>query len=103
MTWRTTPEAWKKLKPVAREQRHDATPAESRLWQALRNGSLAGLKFRRQHPIGRFLVDFYCPRLRLVIEVDGTVHDSRGNEDAERQNELEAFGLGALRFRNEEV
>jgi very-short-patch-repair endonuclease len=60
---------------VARELRQRATLAEKLLWKELRDHKLAGLKFRRQHPIGRYIVDFYCAKLRLVVELEGGVHD----------------------------
>jgi very-short-patch-repair endonuclease len=62
-----------------------------------------GLKFRRQHRIGPFVVDFYCVESRLVIEVDGPIHESQAHADAERQEYLEALGLQVLRFSNDEV
>jgi very-short-patch-repair endonuclease len=58
----------------ARELRQPQTPAEERLWYWLRNSQLEGMKFRRQHPVGRFIVDFYCAEKKLVIEVDGDTH-----------------------------
>ena len=60
-------------------------------------------QFRRQHVIDRFIVDFYCPAAKLVLEVDGPVHDSTQEEDAIRQQFLESLGLHVLRFTNEEV
>ena len=81
------------------------TPAESMLWSFLRNKSFLGLKFRRQHPIKNFIVDFYCHELKMVIELDGSIHDQ--NDQAEydlgRTFELEELGLKVIRFRNEEV
>lgn len=59
---------------AARRLRQNLTPAEKSLWQALKNRQLNGLKFRCQHPVGLFIVDFYCPQCRLVIELDGD-HD----------------------------
>ena len=87
---------------VSREMRRAPTPAEDALWQRLRNRQLAGAKFRRQHPIDRYIVDFYCADAQLVIEVDGSAHDEP-NHDAERQEVLETLGLRVLRFRNAEV
>ncbi|MQY72086.1 MAG: DUF559 domain-containing protein, partial [Dehalococcoidia bacterium] len=72
--WYTSPCLWEKLKPLAREMRRAPTLAEEVLWQHLRNSQMGGFKFRRQHPIDRFIVDFYCFKIRLVIEVDGPVH-----------------------------
>jgi very-short-patch-repair endonuclease len=73
------------------------------LWQRLRRDQLDGLHFRRQHPIGRFVLDFYCPAARLVVELDGGVHVTRRQRDAERTEMLRAGGYWVLRFRNEEV
>jgi very-short-patch-repair endonuclease len=69
----------------------------------LRNRRLDGFKFRRQHAIGRFVVDFYCGEANLVIEVDGPVHRGQAVVDAERQREIEARGLRVIRFHNDEV
>jgi very-short-patch-repair endonuclease len=79
------------------------TPAEERLWAALRRNQQKGFYFRRQHPIDRFVVDFCCTRAKLCIEVDGGVHDRQQEHDAERVAWLEAAGYRVLRFRNEEV
>ena len=89
----------------ARELRQRETHAEKRLWKALRGGRLDGLKFRRQHPVGRYFADFACESLCLVIELDGGVHDQDGAHlnDHVRQQEIEALGWFVLRFRNEHV
>nr|MBC7245341.1 DUF559 domain-containing protein [Chloroflexota bacterium] len=73
------------------------------LWQHLRRKQLLGYKFRRQHAIERFIVDFYCRDAGLVIEVDGPVHQYTAEEDAIRQEFLESIGLRVLRFTNEQV
>ena len=85
--------------------RQNPTPAESKLWQSLRAQRVSGFRFRRQHPIDRFIVDFYCRKARLVIEVDGPVHDSpQAREcDAARQALLEEKGLTLLRFSNDQA
>ena len=83
--------------------RGNMTPAESRLWENLRSRRLGGAKFRAQHPLGRFIVDFCCPSARLIVEVDGDSHRASGARDRERTEVLEAFGYRVLRFRNEEV
>jgi very-short-patch-repair endonuclease len=90
---------------VAREMRRAPTAAEERLWSHLRNRQLAGAKFRRQHPFQRFVLDFYCPASRLVIEVDGDVHSDpdQAARDEERTRHLAVHGLRVIRFRNEEV
>jgi hypothetical protein len=79
VSWRTTPHLWEKLKPVARQMRQEPTQAEDLLWQSLRNHQLLGFKFRRQHSIERFIVDFYCAEAKLVIEIDGPIHDYQTN------------------------
>ncbi|MEM8556988.1 MAG: endonuclease domain-containing protein [Bacteroidota bacterium] len=93
------------LKAIRRDLRNHATPAEAALWKMLQKRGVADRKFRRQHSIGRYVLDFYCPAERLAIELDGGVHDdpTRAAYDAERQDILEAFGIQVLRFRNEEV
>ena len=100
---RPDPKLWDQLKPLAREMRHSPTPAEQALWQHLRNRQMCGVKFRRQHAISRFIVDFYAPQARLVIEVDGGIHVHRQEEDAVRQATLENLNLRVLRFTNEQV
>jgi very-short-patch-repair endonuclease len=101
--WHTDAALWEKLKPVAREMRYKPTEAENILWQRLRRHDLRGYKFRRQHSIERFIVDFYCSRARLVIEVDGPVHQYQAKEDKIRQEYLGSLGLKVLRFSNEDV
>jgi very-short-patch-repair endonuclease len=83
--------------------RRRPTKAENRLWQALRREALAGVKFRRQHAIGPFIVDFYCVQARLVVEVDGPVHRDRVEADDGRTAYLEGWGLIVLRFSNDDV
>ncbi len=99
----TTTELWDALKPLARQMRHEPTPAENVLWALIRNRNLLGFKFRRQHPIDRFIVDFFCAEAHLIIEVDGAIHDYTQDEDVLRQTFLESRGLRVIRFRNEEV
>ena len=101
--WKTSASMWAKIKPLAREHRHKPTLAERRLWSCLRNRQIRNMKFRRQHPIDRFIVDFYCSEAQLVIEVDGDVHQYTVEEDAIRQQFIESCGLRVLRFKNEEV
>jgi very-short-patch-repair endonuclease len=92
-------------KEKRRKLRRDNVPAEARLWQRLRAGQVGGWKFRRQYSIGPYIVDFYCPRLRLVIEIDGPTHEGIEVEsyDANRQAYLESLGLCVLRFQNQQV
>jgi very-short-patch-repair endonuclease len=95
----TTPE----IETAAIELRQKLTPAEKRLWQALRGSKLGGFKFRRQHPVGSFILDFYCPACKLVIELDGAIHNYQADYDAARTEHLEAYGYTVMRFQNEEV
>ncbi|OKH40235.1 hypothetical protein NIES2119_04235 [[Phormidium ambiguum] IAM M-71] len=94
---------WQKLKSLGRQMRCEPTPAEEKLWQKLRNKQLLGFKFRRQHSIDRFIVDFYCGQANLIIEIDGLIHQYTQIEDAIRQEFLESLGFRVIRFRNEEV
>jgi very-short-patch-repair endonuclease len=88
----------------ARNLRGALTPAEHRLWQHLRRGQLSRFGFRRQYPMGPFIVDFYCPGARLVVEVDGDVHVERVEYDTERTRWLEQQRrCRVLRFTNDEV
>jgi very-short-patch-repair endonuclease len=89
----------------ARELRKVLTPAERLLWEALKNRQLNGYKFRRQHPIYRYIADFYCHELGLVIELDGGVHDGIGQQEHDRNRDqvILEFGIRVLRFKNEEI
>lgn len=89
----------------ARENRKNPTEAEARLWEKLRGRRLGGCKFRRQHVIGIYIVDFVCLRGSLVIEIDGEVHEAGENPqmDRDRTADLQAAGFDVLRFTNEEV
>jgi adenine-specific DNA-methyltransferase len=82
--------------------RHEPTPAEERMWKLLRNRRLAGFKFRRQHPWGSYILDFYCAAIELAIELDGDSHaGAEGqNADADRHRDLESCGITILRFWN---
>jgi very-short-patch-repair endonuclease len=91
------------IEGAARRLRKEMTPAEQRLWKALRNYQQDRFYFRRQHPIGRFVTDFCCTSRMLCVEVDGGIHDEQQERDAERTAYLEAKGYRVLRFRNEEV
>ncbi|HEX8241898.1 MAG TPA: DUF559 domain-containing protein [Longimicrobium sp.] len=93
----------RELQTAARGMRREPTPAEKVLWDVLRGRGLDGLRFRRQHPVGRFVLDFYCPIHKLAVEVDGEVHDAQQERDAERTAVIEAHGYRVIRFRNEEV
>jgi very-short-patch-repair endonuclease len=87
---------------LATELRRNTTDAERRLWAALRDRRLEGYKFRRQHPIGRFVVDFACTKHHLVIEADGGQHDE-SLSDARRTAWLENQGWRVLRFWNNDI
>ena len=87
----------------ARRLRKDSTPSERRLWSHLRGKRFHGFKFRRQQPIDRFIVDFYCSATRLVVELDGDSHVGREAEDALRKSCLENQGLTVLRFADAEI
>jgi very-short-patch-repair endonuclease len=90
---------------LARAQRQAAGLAERRLWQRLRGARIDGHRFRRQHPVGPYIADFACDRLRLILEIDGGIHDRDDVilRDHLRQVELENLGWTVLRFRNEEA
>jgi very-short-patch-repair endonuclease len=92
-----------KLKPLARQKRREPIPAEDRLWQRLRKRQVLGLKFRRQHAIARFIIDFYCAEARLIVEVDGPIHAYTPEADDVRQEFLESLGLRVLCFTNQEI
>ncbi len=93
----------RKMVEVAREFRKNPTPSEAILWQALRGKQLDGVKFRSQQPIGPFVVDFYAPSARLVVEVDGGIHETQQARDRERQHLLESLGLRFVRLSAELV
>ncbi len=94
---------YEKTKFLAREMRTNPTTAENHLWQRLRKEQVLGFKFRRQYPIDCFIVDFYSTEARLVIEVDGSIHDEQQEADQLRTEFLQSLGLRVLRFTNGEV
>jgi len=89
----------------ARELRHNPTPAERHAWTLLRNRGILDLKFRRQHVLHGFIVDFYCPSERIVIELEGDVHDAEAQRDYDRARAgfLQAAGYRVIRVRNRTV
>ncbi len=87
----------------ARALRKGATRAEQRLWRHLRDRRLGGFKFRRQHPLGPYVLDFYCEDQGLVVELDGRQHADRAAQDAARTAWLQARGHRVLRFWNHQV
>jgi len=92
-------------KEFRKDLRNSLTAAEAVLWRSLKNRQLLGKKFRRQASIGRYIVDFYCPEARLVIELDGERHFSPTIEEheAQRTKYLETEGLRIIRFENKEL
>ena len=95
----------KDLRQASRRMRRQPTKSEDMLWQALRKRQLAGLKFRRQHPIGPAILDFYCHEKRLAVEVDGGIHENRDvrEHDLVRQNLIEMYGIRFYRYTAQEV
>ena len=88
----------------AKHLRRNMTNAEIVLWAHLKKG-INDLKIRRQHPIGLYIADFYCHKLKLIIEVDGSIHNDPGIKEADdaRQKELERWGFTIIRFTNQQV
>ena len=93
----------KYITPVARSLRSSMTGAERLLWSHLRRKKLNRFRFRRQHPIGRYIVDFYCHELKLIIELDGAVHENTKEYDHAREVFIKACGYTVLHFTNDEV
>jgi very-short-patch-repair endonuclease len=91
------------IEQAAKDLRRESTPAEIRLWEALRRKKLHGFHFRRQHPVGRFIADFYCSACKLVIEIDGEIHNEQSEYDAARTEEMESYGYQVIRFQNQQV
>lgn len=85
--------------------RKEMTMAEKILWEQLKKNKVKGFRFRAQHPINKFIVDFYCPKAFLAIEIDGGVHLDRivAERDEGREEEIKKLGVRVLRFTNEEV
>ena len=96
-----SPEIRRKMIEIAREFRKEPTEGEKILWESLRGKKLDGIKFRRQQPIGYFVVDFCSSAYRLAVEVDGPIHDQQIEADTARQDILEILGLTVLRIRTE--
>ena len=100
--WKGAPES-SFLKAI--ELRKNETKSEKLLWEKLKGNQIKSSKFRRQHPIGLYIADFYCHKLKLIIEVDGEYHLSEEQilKDSERTNSLKESGLEVIRFTNEEI
>ena len=94
-----------KEKTTRKRLRKNMPEPEVVLWSKLKGKSLNGFKFRRQYSVDKFVIDFYCPKLKLAIEVDGESHYSENAEvrDRERQYIIESFGISFLRFTNKEI
>ena len=90
-------------KILRKELRSHATPAEAVLWKMLKGRNADGMKFRRQQGIGPYVLDFYCPELRLCVELDGSSHDYKYEYDEQRTEFLQKQGIRVLRFRNDQV
>jgi len=91
-----------KLREIARNNRRNPTQAEFIMWQYLRKNNF-GYKFTRQKPVFRFILDFYCSKLLLAIEIDGDSHDYKVNYDLERDKYLEKINIKTIRFTNDEI
>ena len=96
---------WKTLKAARKELRNDGTASEAALWSCLKNSQLAGRKFRRQHSIEHFIVDFYCPAEKLIVEVDGEGHLTLSGQasDEHRDRYLRGLGFVILRYENKDI
>ena len=92
-----------KLKELARKLRNNSTLSEVLLWREIKNKKLLGYDFHRQKPIDNYIVDFYCPKLKLVIEIDGVSHDEKIEYDKRRISRLNEFGVRILKFWDFEV
>lgn len=94
-----------KVFELAKELRDRLTEPEKILWEKLRLKRLNGYRFKPQHPVAGFIADFYCHKAKLVIEIDGTYHDSKSQSefDASRTAIINEFGIKIIRFRNEDV
>ena len=91
------------LSQIARMLGKNMTLAEILLWNQLKQNQLLGYDFHRQKPIAEFVVDFYCPKLSLAIEIDGDSHEGKLEKDSNRQHDIEKFGIRFLRFSDKEV
>ena len=88
---------------LRKELRNHSTPEETILWKVLRGRGAGGFKFRRQQGIGSYILDFYCPELKLCVEVDGSSHDLKFEDDEQRTGFLREQGIVVVRFTNEMV
>ena len=95
----------KALENNRKQLRNNLTPAEAALWKMLQNSQLEGRKFRRQHSVGNYILDFYCPSERLCIELDGAYHftEQGASYDQERTHFLNRHNIRVIRFENKDV
>jgi len=95
----------KHLKALRKELRNNLTPAEATLWKYLQHCKLDGRKFRRQHSVKKYILDFYCPAEKLGIELDGNIHSGFASDeyDNERTEQLNELGIRIIRFENKDV
>ncbi len=91
------------ISDAARQLRRRMTDAEEALWKLLRRNKLDGMRFRRQHAVGRFILDFYCPDRKIAVEVDGSIHEDQRDYDQSRDEVLSQYGIRVIRFQNDEV
>ena len=96
------PALWAKLEPEASRMRREPTEAEARMWEILRDSKL-GVKFRRQQAIDRFIIDFVSLSAKLIVEVDGPIHEGTKGEDRQRDEFLDSAGYRVLRYSNDQV
>lgn len=99
MYYGATPVTLKKAKQL----RNRMTPSEELLWNRLKGKQINGLRFRRQHPIDKYIVDFYCHTLKIVIEIDGLSHLNQKDYDKQRDEIIAKYGIKVLRYTNEQV
>ena len=92
------------LKPFRRDLRKHGTPAEAYIWGYLKNRQAGGLRFRRQFSVDQYILDFYCPEVRVALELDGEVHNAQIEHDRERDKYLsERYGIVVVRYENRHV
>ena len=91
------------LKEVAKKLRNNSTLSEVLLWKHLKKAQMMGYRFHRQKPIDNFIVDFYCHKLKLIIEIDGSSHEYKGNSDTRRSERLKSLGFNILRFQDIDI
>ena len=98
-----SPAVQRRMLEIAKDFRKQPQPSEAVLWNVLRARQLRGFKFRRQQPIGSFVVDFYCDEAGLIVEVDGPIHEHQRDADRQRQELLESLGLRVLRIQADAI